>query len=71
MKILVVEDDETIAIPIEELLDEQNYIVEVAEDGEVAWELLAVFDYDVILLDVMLPKLDGIALCQKLRAHGC
>ncbi|MDJ0731571.1 MAG: response regulator transcription factor [Crocosphaera sp.] len=71
MKILVVEDDETIAIPIEEILDEQNYIVEVASDGQVAWELLDVFKYDVIVLDVMLPKLDGITLCQQLRANGC
>ncbi|ACB52726.1 two-component response regulator [Crocosphaera subtropica ATCC 51142] len=71
MKILVVEDDENIVIPIEEYLDEQNYIVEVASDGEVARDFLDVFDYDLIVLDVMLPKLDGIALCQQLRANGC
>ncbi|MDJ0659654.1 MAG: response regulator transcription factor [Crocosphaera sp.] len=71
MRILVVEDDENIVIPIEEDLDEQNYIVEVATDGQAAKELLDVFDYDVIVLDVMLPKLDGIALCQQLRANGC
>lgn len=71
MKILVVEDDENIVIPIEEDLDEQNYIVEVASDGQAAKELIDVFDYDVIVLDVMLPKLDGITLCQQLRANGC
>lgn len=43
MKILVVEDDENIVIPIEEYLDEQNYIVEVASDGEVARDFLDVF----------------------------
>ncbi|MGK7879922.1 MAG: response regulator transcription factor [Crocosphaera sp.] len=71
MKILVVEDDENIVIPIEEDLEEQNYIVEVATDGEEAKELVDVFDYDVIVLDVMLPKLDGISLCQQLRSNGC
>ena len=71
MKILVVEDDENIVIPIEEDLQEQNYVVEVATDGEEAKELVDVFDYDVIVLDVMLPKLDGISLCQQLRANGC
>ncbi len=71
MKILVVEDDENIIIPIEEYLDEQNYIVEVASDGQAAREFLDVFDYDLIVLDVMLPKLDGISLCQQLRANGC
>ncbi|MDJ0599930.1 MAG: response regulator transcription factor [Crocosphaera sp.] len=71
MKILVVEDDENIAIPIEEDLDERNYIVEVANNGEEARELLDVFNYDLIVLDVMLPKLDGISLCQQLRANGC
>ncbi len=71
MKILVVEDDENIVIPIEEELDEQNYVVEIAYDGLAAKELLDVFDYDVIVLDVMLPKLDGISLCQQLRTNGC
>lgn len=71
MKILVVEDDENIIIPIEEYLDEQNYIVEVASDGQAAREFLDVFDYDLIVLDIMLPKLDGISLCQQLRANGC
>ena len=71
MKILLVEDDETIVIPVEEDLDERNYIVEVARDGQTAWELIDVFDYDLILLDVMLPKIDGISLCRKLRSNGC
>ena len=68
MKILLVEDDENIVIPVEEDLDERNYVVEVASDGKMAWELLDVFSYDLILLDVMLPKIDGISLCKKLRA---
>lgn len=71
MKILVVEDDENIIIPIEEYLDEQNYIVEIASDGQAAREFLDVFNYDLIVLDVMLPKLDGLSLCQQLRSNGC
>ncbi len=70
MRILVVEDDEFIAQALTMVLYEQNYAVEVASDGEAGWELAISFDYDLILLDVMLPKLDGISLCQRLRSHG-
>jgi diguanylate cyclase (GGDEF)-like protein len=70
MRILVVEDDEFIAQALTMVLYEQNYAVEVACDGEAGWELAISFDYDLILLDVMLPKLDGISLCQRLRSHG-
>lgn len=71
MKILLVEDDENITVPVVEDLSDRHYVVEVAHDGEVAWELLDVFDYDVILLDIMLPKIDGISLCRRLRSVGC
>ncbi|PZD72586.1 Response regulator MprA [Acaryochloris thomasi RCC1774] len=70
MKLLVVEDDERIAEALAEDLTEQNYAVEVAYDGEAGWGLLQAFTYDLVLLDVMLPKMDGIELCQRLRAHG-
>ncbi|MDJ0632243.1 MAG: response regulator transcription factor [Xenococcaceae cyanobacterium MO_188.B29] len=70
MKILVVEDDERISDAVTEYLADQHYAVEAAYDGEAAWDLLDVFTYDLILLDVMLPKIDGITLCQKLRSKG-
>jgi DNA-binding response OmpR family regulator/HPt (histidine-containing phosphotransfer) domain-containing protein len=70
VKILVVEDDEAIANVLSLLLSSHNYVVEVAVDGQIAWELIEVYDYDLILLDVLLPKLDGISLCQRLRSHG-
>ena len=70
MKILVVEDDERISDAVTEYLADQHYAVETAYDGEAAWDLLDVFTYDLILLDVMLPKMDGISLCQKLRSKG-
>ncbi|MCL6436237.1 MAG: response regulator [Leptolyngbyaceae cyanobacterium HOT.MB2.61] len=70
MKILVVEDDELTAEALVAALSNQNYTVEVASDGEAGWELAEAFTYDLILLDVTLPRLDGIHLCQRLRSHG-
>ncbi|MCC5626768.1 response regulator [Nostoc sphaeroides CHAB 2801] len=70
MKILVVEDDELNAYALTAVLTNQNYAVEVATDGDVAWDLIQTYDYDLILLDVMLPKLDGISLCRKIRSSG-
>lgn len=70
MKILVVEDDEAIAEMLACMLSNQNYVVEVANDGEVAWELIVVYEYDLLLIDITLPHLDGISLCQRIRAHG-
>ncbi|AFZ24099.1 PAS domain S-box [Cylindrospermum stagnale PCC 7417] len=70
MKILVVEDDELNAYALTAVLTDQNYAVEVASDGDVAWDLIETYNYDLILLDVMLPKLDGISLCRQIRASG-
>ncbi len=70
MRILVVEDDEMVSSALTNVLGDQNYAVEVAKDGEAGWELVEAFPYDLILLDVMLPKLDGISLCQRLRSQG-
>ncbi|MBW4519931.1 MAG: response regulator [Scytolyngbya sp. HA4215-MV1] len=70
MRILVVEDDELTAKALTTVLLQQNYAVDVAVDGWIAWELVESFVFDLILLDVMIPKLDGIALCRKLRSRG-
>jgi DNA-binding response OmpR family regulator len=70
MKILIVEDDEGTAAVLNQALTAQQYIVEMATDGQLAWDLLEVFEYDLILLDVTLPKIDGITLCQRLREKG-
>lgn len=67
MKILLVEDDEWITELLVEALIEHRYVVDTAIDGESAWELLTTFTYDVAIFDVMLPKLNGISLCQRLR----
>ncbi len=70
MKILLVEDDERIAEALAEDLTDQQYVVDVASDGEAAWELVEAFAYDLLLLDGMLPKLSGIGLCKRLRSSG-
>ena len=70
MKILVVEDDERISDAIVEYLSDSHYAVEAVYDGQSAWELLEVFTYDMILLDVMMPRMDGVTLCGKLRKKG-
>ena len=67
MRILVVEDDESIAKTLEKVLGEQHYVVDSACNGELGWEMVEMFTYDLILLDVMLPKLNGIDFCQRLR----
>jgi DNA-binding response OmpR family regulator len=70
LKILLVEDDECIAKTLEKVLCNQHYVVDIATDGEMGWELVQALTYDLILLDVILPKLDGIKLCQRLRSHN-
>ncbi|WP_449418564.1 response regulator [Phormidium nigroviride] len=69
MKVLLVEDDEYIAQALSTTLTEQHYTVDVAYDGQAGWEYAEAFTYDLILLDVVLPKLDGISLCRQLRAR--
>jgi len=70
MRILIVEDDERIAESLAEALSDQHYVVDVATDGQVGWNFLDAFAYDLLLLDIMLPKLDGISLCRQLRSQG-
>ncbi|NET69107.1 MAG: response regulator transcription factor [Moorea sp. SIO1G6] len=70
MRILLVEDDERITDALAEDLTDQHYVVDVANDGQIGRELVESFSYDLILLDVMLPKMDGITLCRKLRSQG-
>jgi DNA-binding response OmpR family regulator len=70
MRILLVEDDERLAETLAEALTDQRYVVDIVTDGEAGWYQVKILDYDIVLLDVMLPELDGISLCQRLRAHG-
>jgi DNA-binding response OmpR family regulator len=70
MRILLVEDDDLLAQAVVTALTKQNYVVDVAADGETGWELVSVCNYELILLDIVLPKLDGISLCRQLRQAG-
>jgi two-component system, OmpR family, response regulator QseB len=70
MKILLVEDDARIANPLAEALRHQNHGVEIARDGIEGWDYAMAAQYDLILLDLMLPRLDGISLCKQLRSSG-
>jgi two-component system, OmpR family, response regulator QseB len=70
MRILLVEDDDRIAKPLAEDLRHQHYVVDLASDGIEGWDYSQSVAYDLILLDLMLPKLDGITLCQQLRSQG-
>ncbi len=71
MKILLVEDDDRIARPIIEDLRHQKHSVDHASDGVEGWDYAQAVSYDLILLDLMLPRLDGVSLCRRLRAHDC
>jgi len=70
VKILLVEDDELVAEVLSKALTTQHYLVDLATDGQVGVELAEAFEYDLILLDLLLPKLDGISFCKQRRQAG-
>lgn len=70
MKLLLVEDDEMIAMTLAQVLTNYHYTVDQAADGQIAWEMVTRYQYDLILLDVIIPKLDGVSLCRQLRFSG-
>lgn len=70
MRILVVEDERRVAAFIKRGLEEEHYAVDVAYDGEEALDWAAMADYDLIVLDVLLPKKDGFEVCRELRQRG-
>ncbi|HSW85325.1 MAG TPA: response regulator transcription factor [Candidatus Saccharimonadales bacterium] len=67
MKILVVEDDIKIAKAVKEGLEQESFAVDVAHDGEEGLNSALNDEYDVVILDLMLPKLDGVSVCRELR----
>ena len=70
MRILLVEDDEVLTEVLLKSLAHQQYIIDTVVDGASGWNYAQNTSYDLILLDVGLPKLDGISLCQRLRTEG-
>jgi DNA-binding response OmpR family regulator len=69
-RILVVEDDANIALGLQDDLTLEGYQAEVARDGEEALRLARAEPFDLIVLDVMLPRKDGFAVCRELRRGG-
>ncbi len=69
MRILVVEDEHKIANSIKRGLEQEGYAVDVAYDGEEGYDLASSESYGVIILDLMLPKMDGISVCKKIRSE--
>ncbi len=67
MRILIIEDEQKIREFIQEGLKEEGFATDVAHDGEEAHFMATTNDYDLIILDLMIPKIDGLVLCKKLR----
>ncbi len=70
MKILVVDDDDLLVERLAADLLAQNYVVDTTSDGLLGWEYATATPYDLIVLDINLPGLDGVSLCQRLRQGG-
>lgn len=69
-KILIVEDEPSMRLGLKDNLEYESYEVEIAEDGQVGLEKIHSSKYDLILLDVMLPKISGFDVCKTLRKEG-
>lgn len=71
MKLLYAEDEISMSEAVKDILEYHNYSVDAVYDGEEALEFARLEHYDGIILDVMMPKLNGLQVLQKLRAEGC
>jgi DNA-binding response OmpR family regulator len=69
MRVLVVEDDPRISQPVADFLRRQRHVVDTVSDGETAFDLAQNVVYELLLIDIGLPKLDGLSLCAKLREN--
>ena len=71
MKILIVEDERLLADSLKTLLEKKGFQVETAYDGQSGAECASLGVYDLLILDVMMPGLDGFALARRVRAQRC
>jgi DNA-binding response OmpR family regulator len=71
VKVLLIEDDRTTELMLKKALTSHHYAVDVAGDGELGLEMADTYEYDILLMDVGVPKIDGLQLCQTLRKQGC
>lgn len=70
MKILIIEDEKKMASFLERGLKEEHYAVDIAYDGEKGWEYAMTNEYDLLIVDWMLPKMSGVEICNKFRKEG-
>ena len=70
MRLLIVEDERKLALLVQEMLEDENHTVDVAFDGEDGLQFATTGDYDVIILDLMLPGIQGLEVARRLRAGG-
>ena len=68
MRVLIVEDDQNLAETIKSGLEESGYAVDWVSDGFSGLNMVSAYSYDVIILDIMLPGMDGFTICQKIRS---
>jgi DNA-binding response OmpR family regulator len=71
MRILLVDDEVKFSTVLRSGLEEHGYAVDLAHDGEQGYQLASVEPYDLVILDVMLPVIDGLHVCRRLRADRC
>ncbi len=70
MRILLVEDDDILLALLNQRLSAEHYAIDVATDGRTGWEYASTYEYNLLILDLVLPQLGGLELCQKLRQAG-
>jgi two-component system, OmpR family, response regulator len=70
MRLLVVEDDAKLAAALHERLAKAKHVADIAADGHEALAFTSTTTYDTIILDIMLPGVDGLSVCRSLRASG-
>ncbi|MDX2253916.1 MAG: two-component system response regulator RppA [Pseudanabaenaceae cyanobacterium bins.39] len=70
MRILFVDDEEELSQPLQQILSSQGYVVDMADDGDRGWELLQASNYDLLILDWMMPHRSGVEICRQLRQRG-
>ena len=71
MRVLIVEDDARLARNLSKGLREENHLPSVATDGQEAIDLIGLYEFDVMILDVMLPRIDGFEVARRLRGEKC
>ena len=70
MRILIAEDEKDLNVLLKKRLENQKYSVDACCDGEEALDYLAVTEYDAVVLDIMMPKINGLQVLQKIRKEG-